>query len=131
MACGMCYTRAGDADLLRRGHWLGCFSIEYERGVVGVEGELLISTGSYYEGVQHGAKLLFCCWRASSVRILAPVIPCRASNLPFPFPAHALSSHCFSISRFLIKIDAFARAVDLPLLLHNCAHARSPVIIII
>jgi hypothetical protein len=52
MACGMCYTRAGDADLLGRGHWLGCFSIEYERGVVGVEGELLISTGSYYEGVQ-------------------------------------------------------------------------------
>ena len=47
MACGMCYTRAGDADLLGRGHWLGCFSIEYERGVVGVESELLISTGSY------------------------------------------------------------------------------------
>lgn len=46
---GMCYTRAGDADLLRRGHWLGCFSIEDERGVVGVcEGEVVISTGSYY-----------------------------------------------------------------------------------
>ena len=52
MACGMCYTRAGDADLLRRDHWLGCFSIEYEKGVVGVEGKLLISTGSYCEGDQ-------------------------------------------------------------------------------
>lgn len=77
----------------------------------GSGGELLISTGSYYEGDQSYFSAVCC------VRILASRIPCRMSHV------RSLAVYRFPVlsvlhSRFLVKIDqAFNRAVDLPLLL--------------
>lgn len=115
-ASGMCYTRAGDADLLRRGHWLGCFSIEYERGVV---------AGGGQAGNLDG-KLLWEACKATFLLLLQPAYlssshPMSVLRLTcltyLPFASASLVFPLHIISRFLIKADAFACAVDPPLLL--------------